>query len=334
MHPLSPVYYLPTHAPRVTGIPPVFTDRYLSTALSTSRVYKTPYEISLIRHANAITSIAHRAVLSALRSGYATNETHLEAAFLSACTSCFAKTQAYDPIIGAGRNAATLHYTRNSAPLKGRQFLLVDAAAEWQGYAADVTRTYPIPGSRLTKEADATYGLVQHMQEECIRRCVAGADFLELHRLAHRLAVKGLVRMGILRGDEDEILQAGTSRAFFPHGLGHMLGLDVHDVDLPRIPSSLTTTQAIDEVLPLHQEGVKVMAPRLLEENMVVTVEPGIYFCEWVIMPYISDPVHGKYIDEKVLERYWDVGGVRIEDDILILAPGRGNDNLTNAPKW
>jgi len=175
------------------------------------------------------------------------------------------------------------------------------------------------------------------MQSECIRRCVAGMDFLELHRLAHKLAVKGLLKMGILRGDEEEILQAGTSRAFFPHGLGHMLGLDVHDVDIPPTPSSphaLNTIHAIDEVLPLHSGQARIMAPRLLEENMVVTIEPGIYFCEWIIRPYLGDPVHGKYIDEKVLGRYWDVGGVRIEDDILILAPGRGNDNLTTAPKW
>ncbi|KAA8900332.1 peptidase M24, structural domain-containing protein [Sphaerosporella brunnea] len=343
--PASPIYILNSQQPSLfrnsnekisvaTVLPLANLDTdSLKPAMDACRVYKDDYEIAAIRQANKISADAHAAVLATVREGNVDNETQLEAVFLSTCISQFAKSQAYDPIIGSGRNAATLHYTRNNEPLKGRQLLLVDAGCEWEGYCADVTRTFPISGT-FTKEAKEIYDLVEEMQKECIERCVYGMDFAALHLLAHRIAVRGLLRLGIFKGSEDEIFARGTSKAFFPHGLGHMLGLDVHDVELPIMgKSGLRTTElgVYDEIKVPLKGGARIMAPRLLEEGMVVTVEPGIYFCEWIITPYLKDPVHGQFIDKKVLDRYWDVGGVRIEDDILILGKGRGYENLTTA---
>jgi Xaa-Pro dipeptidase len=250
----------------------------LKPAIDTCRVYKDAHEIAAIRRANKISADAHTAVLKTVRAGEADNETQLEAVFLAACISQFAKSQAYDPIIGSGRNAATLHYTRNNEPLKGRQLLLVDAGCEWEGYCADVTRTFPINGT-FTKEAREVYDLVEEMQTECIKRCVNGMDFSALHLLAHRIAVRGLLKLGIFKGCEDEIFEKGTSKAFFPHGLGHMLGLDVHDVELPTMGKSsrmgphMGVYATVDHPL---KGGARVMYPRLLEEGMVVTIEPGM----------------------------------------------------------
>ncbi|KAF8253603.1 Creatinase/aminopeptidase [Wilcoxina mikolae CBS 423.85] len=328
INPTSPIYILPPSSPSTPHPPSPYNTTHLKPVLNTCRVYKSPFEISLLRRANAITASAHSSILRTLP--FARNESHLEASYLSTCIRQFAKSQAYAPIIGSGTNAATLHYSRNDSPLRPEQLVLIDAGCEWEGYCADVTRTVPVSGN-FTPEQKEIYDLVQEMQDACIARAVAGVDFRDVFLLAHRIAVRGLVGMGILRGNEEEVWKAGTSRAFFPHGLGHMVGLDVHDVELPSWGVTVEEAGVYDTInFPLHGERV---APRVLEKDMVVTVEPGIYFSRFIIKPYLEHPVHSKYIDAEVLERYWDVGGVRIEDDILILAEGEGNENLTTAPK-
>lgn len=280
--PGSPVYILHTQSSRIpNSVPRSNMDNLnLQPAMDDSRVYKDDYEISLIRKANVISAAAHRAVMSAVRS--AKNEAELEGIFLQYCVSRKAKTQAYDPIIGSGRNAATLHYVHNDEPLKGRQLLLLDAGAEWEGYASDVTRTFPISG-RWTKEAKDIYTIVDTMQRECIKRTVKGIDWRDTHSLAHRIAVKGLWQLGILHnGSEEEIFRAGTSKAFFPHGLGHFLGLDTHDVegtpDVNWTPSSANVCSFATLPTPMVGRGLyKTTVRRTLQPRMVITVEPGMY---------------------------------------------------------
>ncbi|KAL0640195.1 hypothetical protein Q9L58_000753 [Maublancomyces gigas] len=332
--PTSPVYILHTQSSRIPGsVPRSNMDNLnLQPAMDDSRVYKDDYEISLIRKANTISAAAHRAVMGVVRN--AKNEAELEGIFLQYCVSRKAKTQAYDPIVGSGRNAATLHYIHNDEPLKGRQLLLLDAGAEWEGYASDVTRTFPISG-RWTKEAKDIYTIVDTMQRECIKRTVKGVDWRDTHSLAHRIAVKGLLQLGILyNGSEEEIFRAGTSKAFFPHGLGHFLGLDTHDVEgTPDVKSPVDLCSFATLPTPTVGRGLyKTTVRRTLQPRMVITVEPGMYeyFCEFIIKPYLEHAVHGNYINKKVLDKYWDVGGVRIEDDILVLE--HGNENLTTAP--
>lgn len=333
--PHSPLYILHTQQSLIPTTVPEnsINNRHLQPAIDNARVYKDDYEIALLRKANAISAAAHRAVMAAVRT--AKNEAELEGIFLQQCVSRQAKTQAYDPIVGSGRNAATLHYVKNDEPLKGRQLVLLDAGAEWEGYASDVTRTFPISG-KWSREAKDVYTIVETMQRECIKRTVKGVDWRDTHTLAHRIAVKGLMQLGILHnGTEEEIFRAGTSKAFFPHGLGHFLGLDTHDVEgTPDVNWKVEGTgSSMAPALPTPRVGrglYKTAVRRTLQPRMVITVEPGIYFCEFIILPYLAHPIHGRYINKKVLDRYWDVGGVRIEDDILILE--NGNENLTMAP--
>lgn len=280
--PSSPVYILHTQSSRIpNSVPRSNIDNlHLQPAIDNARVYKDDYEIALLRKANAISAAAHRAVMSAVRN--AKNEAELEGIFLQHCVSRKAKTQAYDPIVGSGRNCATLHYVRNDEPLKGRQLLLLDAGAEWEGYASDVTRTFPISG-RWTKEAKDIYTIVDSMQRECIKRTVNGVDWRDTHMLAHRIAVKGLLQLGILHnGSEEEIFRAGTSKAFFPHGLGHFLGLDTHDVegtpDVKWTPSSGDLCSFATLPAPMVGRGLyKTTVRRTLQPRMVITVEPGMY---------------------------------------------------------
>ena len=271
----------------------------LHTAIDTCRVTKDAYEIALIRHANAVSTSAHTAVLQSLQR--ANNEQELEAKFLERCVALGAKEQAYHGIFGSGTNAATLHYQKNDEPLAGRRNLLVDAGAEWDCYCSDVTRTLPLLG-KFDRDSESVYVIVQSMQEACFKMLQAGVAWEDVHVRAHEVAVEGLLALGLLKGGtRDEIMAARTSVAFFPHGLGHFLGMDTHDCG---------GNPNYDDGDPMFRYlRVRGTVP----ENAVITVEPGVYFCRFIIEPYLKDEKHSKYIDAAVLEKYWDVGGVRIE---------------------
>ena len=265
---------------------------------------------------------------------------------MDVCISQQAKQQAYDPIAASGPNAGTLHYDANNEDLAGRQLMCLDAGCEYELYASDITRTFPLSDSWPSKEAENIYSLVQRMQETCIQRLEPGVRYLDLHILAHQIAIDGLLRLGILcNGTREEIYKSGTSRAFFPHGLGHHIGLEVHDVGQAELMSVRRGKPVYQQAPSLYPENFHnpvydsqtCHAPTdpqssHLEEGMVVTVEPGIYFSVYALQHfYLPSPIHSKFINLEVLERYLPVGGVRIEDDILITA--NGYENLTTAPK-
>jgi len=236
VHTTSPVFVLNgNQTPKFDGAPGRGNVRYdatrLQPAMDAARVIKTEFEVALIRRANAVSSAAHRAVMERLRR--LTNEREIEAVFKGVCIARGAKHQSYPVIAGSGINASTLHYEDNDQPLEGRQLVVLDAGCEWRCYASDVTRTLPLGRGKgmPTPEAAAIYALVERMQEECIARVRPGIPFRSLHLHACAVAVAGLLRLGILRGAPAEaILARGTVAAFFPHGLGHHVGLEVHDV--------------------------------------------------------------------------------------------------------
>lgn len=273
----------------------------LQPAVDGCRVIKDSHEIALIKKANAISTLAHEAVLKNLLSF--TSESQVEAQFLETCVAHSAKHQSYDIIAGSGPNAAILHYVKNDEEFGDRQLMCLDAGAEWKGYASDVTRTFPLSGHWPSREAKEIYSLVQRMQEECIATLRPGKHFVETQYLAHCVAIEGLLKLGIFREGYTvtEIYKAGTSAAFFPHGLGHHMGLEVHDVS-PPAPSShcyaaVDDTLACNKIrqyLPdvttrshLARMSETLTDPELsrhpcttssptLEAGMVITVEPGM----------------------------------------------------------
>lgn len=269
----------------------------LKEAIETCRVVKSEYEQALIAKANVVSSAAHRAVLERVR--HAHNERELEAVFLAACVAAGAREQAYHSIVASGRSAATLHYVHNDAPLAGKLNLLLDAGAEWTCYAADITRTFPIRPGGFSPESRAIYDLVLKMQLDCIAALKEGVLWDDVHLLAHKIAIDGLLDLGILKGNKDEILEKRTSVAFLPHGLGHYLGMDTHDTG--------GNANYADKDPMFRYLRVRGKLPA----GSVITVEPGIYFCPFIIDSYLQDPDHSRFIDEKVLDKYWDVGGVR-----------------------
>ncbi|KAF2999474.1 hypothetical protein E8E13_008400 [Curvularia kusanoi] len=330
--------------PQIPGLHATIDSETLQPAMNAARMIKDEHEISLIREANKISSEAHKKVLANILKFK--NEAQVEGLFMDVCISHQAKEQAYDPIAASGPNAGTLHYDANNEDFEDRQLMCLDAGCEYELYASDITRTFPLAESWPSAEAENVYKLVERMQESCIQRLAPGVRYLDLHILAHQIAIDGLLRLGILHnGTREEIYAAGTSKAFFPHGLGHHVGLEVHDVgqaELMSVRRGKVVKQQVPSLFP-QDFHMPVFDPALchaptdaqstqLEEGMVVTVEPGIYFSLYALQHfYLPSPIHSRFINKAVLHRYMAVGGVRIEDDILITS--KGYENLTTAPK-
>ncbi|KAI8091269.1 peptidase M24, structural domain-containing protein [Gilbertella persicaria] len=293
--------------------------KQLHTAFAESRAIKSEWEIELIREANRISSEAHTALMKASHVG--SSEAQLHALFLYESARQGAFFQAYYPIVGVGKNAATLHYNKNNAPLsEPTEIVLVDAGCEVRGYASDITRCFPVNGV-FSPEARTIYSIVLDMQKACLAACKAGVAWEHIHRIAMHVACDGLMACGILVGDRDALLANHVVAAFFPHGVGHMLGLDVHD--LGGYPEG---TERIDE------PGIRYLRMRRdLQAGFVVTVEPGVYFCDFLIDPVLKDAKTSHFINQEALAKYKSVGGVRIEDNIVITQDGYVN--LTTVPK-
>ncbi|KAL4792912.1 putative Xaa-Pro aminopeptidase pepP [Aspergillus venezuelensis] len=294
----------------------------LKGVIDKTRVVKDSYEVALLRKANDISAKGHIAAIKAAKT--ATNEREIEGAFIATCIANGAPAQSYHPIVACGKNGATLHYQKNDESLidpatqKRKDNVLIDAGGEYRTYCADITRAFPLNG-KFIPETRQIYEIVLQMQLECIDMLKEEVQWEDVHAYAHRVAIKGLLKLGILRGLEDELFDKRISVAFFPHGLGHYLGMDTHDTG--------GNPNYEDKDTMFRYLRVRGRLPA----GSVITVEPGIYFCRFIIEPFLKDAELQKYIDQDVLERYWAVGGVRIEDNVHITKDG--HDNLTTAPK-
>ncbi len=289
----------------------------LQDALQELRAVKNRGEIEFLRRASLISGRAHRAAMRSARAGM--HEFEVQTVFEAECRRAGLRHLAYPTIVAGGANSATLHYERNDAKLKEGDLLLIDAGAELHGYAADITRTFPV-GRRFTRRQRDIYSIVLETQKEGIRLARPGITSAELHVHSIRKIAEGLLDLKLLRGSLDELVESGAARLFYPHGLGHMLGLDVHDVSGGKRRKVRNPTK------------VPMRFVTKLEPGFVITVEPGIYF----IRALLHDPKlrkkHRRAIDFTRAEKYLKFGGVRIEDNVVIRPSGPPR-NLTRVPK-
>jgi Xaa-Pro aminopeptidase len=229
-----------------------------------------------------------------------------------------ADTVAYDSIIASGPNAAVLHHLPTQRLLGAGELVLIDAGAEYRGYDCDVTRTYPVSGDFSAEQADV-YALVLRVQGAAIERCRAGMEYRDIHLAAALEVAQGLVDAGFLRGSAADLVEQGASALFFPHGIGHMVGLGVRDAGGYLPGRSRSETPAL--------RFLRIDLP--LEPGYVVTIEPGIYFSSHVL----DDPeIRRQYRDTVAwnrVDKLRGFGGIRIEDNVLIL--DGGNEVLTRA---
>lgn len=302
------------HADKLKQYKPEIDFEWTRKAIEACRVVKDDHEIAMIRHANIVSSYAHEQVLASVKR--AKNERELNAVFVMHCHANGCREQAYGCVCASGTNASTLHYVHNDMPLDGRLNLLLDAGGEWNCYCADITRTFPLSG-KFSEESKEVYDLVLKMQTECMKMIKAGVKWEDVHMKAHTVAAEGLRALGILNKDlsTDKILESKITTRFYPHGLGHFLGMDTHDVG--------GNANYADE-----DEFFRYLRIRgTLPAGAVVTNEPGIYFRKYPLEQELKDGKWDGVVDQEVLKRYWDVGGVRIEDDIWVKEDGC--ENLT-----
>lgn len=302
------------HADNVKHLSPAIDYDWARRAIEQCRVVKDAHEIAMIRHANIISSYAHQQVQSCVQ--HASNERELNAVFTMHCHANGCKEMAYGCICAAGTNASTLHYVHNDLPLTDKLNMLMDCGAEYNCYCADITRTFPLNG-RFSKESREIYDLVLRMQTECMGMIRAGVLWEDVHMRAHAIAAAGLRDLGIFKSSlsVEQILDSKVTTRFFPHGLGHYLGMDTHDTG-----GNANYSDPDPYLSYLRVRGK-------LPVNAVITNEPGIYFREFPLRKELEEGKWRDVIDEGVLGRYWSVGGVRIEDDVVVLEDGC--ENLT-----
>lgn len=311
------IYAIPEQVSDHVSLLPFEATNFVSlrTAIDECRVVKDSFEVALIRKANQISTKAHLQAQRVAKT--AKNEQEFYGAFVGTCISNGAHEQAYHSICATGEACATLHYVRNDRPLDNKLNVLMDAGAEYDCYCADITRTFPLSG-RFTKESQDIYDCVKEMQGAAFGMLRANMQWEDVHQETHRIAIKHLKKAGILVGDEEELFESRVSVAFYPHGLGHYLGMDTHDT------GGHANYEDKDTMFKYLRVRGKVPA------GAVITVEPGVYFHRPIIEPVLATDL-GKYINKDVLEKFWEVGGVRIEDDVLIT--DTGYENLTDTPK-
>jgi Xaa-Pro aminopeptidase len=250
----------------------------LHAALDEMRLVKDAHELALMRRAADISAGAHRRAMLAARPGV--NEYEVEAELLYEFRRRGAQFPAYWPIVAGGANACVLHYVQNDAPLADGALLLIDAGCELQGYAADITRTFPV-GGRFSGAQRAVYEIVLAAQHAAMGKVRAGTPWNEPHDAAVRVLAQGMLDLKLLEGSLEAVLEKESYKRFYMHRTGHWLGMDVHDAG----------------------EYKRAGAWRALAPGMTLTVEPGLYLGAAHDVP---EPLRGI--------------GVRIEDDVVVTA--------------
>ena len=290
----------------------------LTDAITYCRSIKTEAELDKIRKAAEINNHAHLEVMKAIKPGM--NEYETKALFDYHQKKHGLMQPAYSGIHAGGMNSAILHYTENSEPIKDGDLYLIDAGYEFEGYASDVTRTYPVNG-RFSGDQAAIYQVVLNAMKKTMEMVQPGIRMEELHMAACRIILHGLKEIGIVRGDIDVMMENNIFALFFPHGLGHFLGLDTHDVG--GYPKGV---ERID------RPGVRFLRVRReLQPGMVITIEPGIYFIPALLKPALLNAEQSKFLNANKIESLYNFGGIRIEDNLIITE--NGYENLTDVPK-
>jgi len=287
----------------------------LHPVISECRVIKTELELDVLRYVCRISSDAHVAVMKAIRPGM--KEYQGEAVFLH--HSYFnggCRHASYTCICGSGENGSILHYGHAAAPndktIKDGDMCLFDMGAEYFCYASDITCSFPVNG-KFTEKQKNIYNAVLKANQAVIQAAKPGVSWVNMHLLSNRVMLQELLNVGILQGKVDDMMKANLGATFQPHGLGHFMGLDVHDVggyleDHPPRPT---------------RAGLKSLrTARVLQAGMVITVEPGCYFIQSELNKALADPELSPFFVKDVIDEYRSFGGVRIEDDIIITKDG------------
>lgn len=289
----------------------IHRDSYLRAEVDYSRPFKTLYEQECILRANAIAAKGHRAARSAFLSGRSEADIHFE--YLRGA-GLSEQQLPYPAICAKNDNSSTLHYGGKSFSNSSSNSMLIDSGAQYIGYAADITRTYASQRGMFA-ELVSRLDLVQ---QQLISGIHPDLSFVELDQQAHLLISNLLVESGVVRISAEDTFTAGVSSAFFPHGLGHYIGVQVHDLGGRMI------TPGQEQAPPDYSPYLRIT--RQLQDDQVFTIEPGIYFNPLLLQKLRTGP-HSKFVNWSLVDDFVPFGGIRVEDTVL-LSNGRAV-NLT-----
>jgi Xaa-Pro dipeptidase len=293
--------------------PGTINPQHLLAQLDYSRAAKTPYELACLREANVLGARGHHAAERAFRAGASEFEIALE--FMKAC-GLREQELPYNPIVALNEHGAVLHYQfqERRAPAKLHS-LLIDAGAEFGGYASDITRTHAFDDAEFA-------ALIRRFDELQLKLCAqvkVGLDWRDFHQASYRAIGEFLREAGVINVSADEAVDSALTTVFYPHGIGHLLGLQVHDVG-----GTQGSPDGKQIERPYNHPFLRLT--RKLEDGFVVTVEPGVYFIDQLLNEAQAKPI-GRMIEWKRVEQLKKFGGIRIEDDVAA-RPG-GHENLT-----
>ncbi|XP_067854302.1 LOW QUALITY PROTEIN: xaa-Pro dipeptidase [Heptranchias perlo] len=287
------------------------------------RVIKTDMELELMRYTNRISSEAHKEVMKAVRVGM--KEYEMESVFEHYCyTRGGMRHTSYTCICGSGVNSSVLHYGHAGSPndktIQDGDLCLFDMGGEYYCYGSDITCSFPANG-KFTPDQRAIYQAVLKASRAVMSAIKPGVAWPDMHRLAERVQLEELTRIGMLKGNVEDMMKVYLGAVFMPHGLGHLLGCDVHDVG--------GYPEGVDRI---DEPGLRSLrTARDMLPGMVLTIEPGIYFIDHVLDRALADPAQACFINKDVLARFRGFGGVRIEDDIAVTSGGM--ELLTCVPR-
>jgi Xaa-Pro dipeptidase len=274
----------------------------LPEVLGASRIVKTNSEVALMRISAKVSSDAHIMLMKDSQPGL--YEYNYSGYFEYYSASCGLQHHSYLPIVGSGNRSAILHYNTNRYQVTNGDIILIDAGSEFRGYGTDITRTFPVNG-QFSPAQTLIYEIVENIVNDIESILKPGIRWSDMNTLSRHSVVSALLEAGFLKGDLTELIANEMWYYFYPHGLGHSVGIDVHDPGFRGI----------------------------LQENMIITVEPGIYFNKAFMMLGLNDTIAKNYMVEDKILSYLNnnFGGVRIEDTVLITSTGI--ENLATVPK-
>ncbi|XP_003384774.2 PREDICTED: xaa-Pro dipeptidase [Amphimedon queenslandica] len=301
----------------------VLNNKLLHPMIMECRVIKTPEEIEVLRYVNQVSSKAHCEVMRAVKPGML--EYQLESLFKHHCYSIGGcRHCSYTCICGTGVNSAVLHYGHAGAPndrkIEEGDMCLFDMGGEYYCFTSDITCSFPANG-KFTPTQKLIYNAVYRASRAVLSAVKPGINWVDMHCLAESAILSALVGMGLLLGNVEDMMRVRMGAVFMPHGLGHFMGCDVHDVG--GYPEGTTRST---------EPGLKSLRTvRTLQEGMCLTIEPGCYFIACLLDKALSDPSQSCFINKDMLETLRGFGGVRIEDDIIVTSSGA--ELLTDVPR-
>ncbi|KAK0413821.1 hypothetical protein QR680_007010 [Steinernema hermaphroditum] len=316
---------VPASFPKRDHFNPSIDTATLYPVIANLRVFKTDLELDVLRYAVKIACEAHKDVMKSIRPNM----------FEYQCESLFrhhsyyhggCRHLAYTCVAATGCNSSILHYGHANAPnsklIKDGDMCMYDMGPEYNCYASDVTCSFPANG-KFTENQKLVYNAVLKANREVFKAAKPGVRWIDMHLLAEKVLLEGLKGAGILKGDVDAMVKARIGAVFLPHGLGHLMGLDVHDVG-----------GFLGDAVPRPSEAglSSLRTTRTLQERMCITIEPGCYFIDILLDRALADPKQKDFFIVERLNEFRGFGGIRIEDDIVVWE--KGNENMSqNLPR-